>query len=116
MNKQINQIEKTIISVETGFIKIGLLDSRAIVKLLNVANQQTLAKALRGAPDNIGARVIENMSSLEGSMLLEDMEWLGPILKNDVIEAQKEIFQIVRNLEQQKEIVIPDLAEEYIVD
>lgn len=111
---RLNQIRKTIISVETGFIKIGFIDSRAIVKVLEVASQLTLAKALKGAPDYICTKIFTNMSTRESIMLREDMEWLGPVLKKDVLESQKEILQILEELETSNQIVVPRIDDEIV--
>lgn len=113
---RMKQIGKTIISVETGFIKIGLIDSRSIVKLLEVTSQVTLAKALKGAPDYICTKIFTNMSSREAIMLKEDMEWMGPVLKKDVLEAQKEIVQILEQFESSNQIVIPKIMDNDIVE
>ena len=113
---KMKQIGKTIISVETGFIKIGLIDSRSIVKLLEVTSQLTLAKALKGAPDYICTKIFTNMSSRESIMLKEDMEWIGPVLKKDVLEAQKEVVQILEQFESSNQIVIPRIMDNDIVE
>lgn len=111
---RLNQIRKTIISVETGFIKIGFIDSRAILKVLEVASKLTLAKALKGAPDYICTKIFTNMSTRESVMLREDMEWMGPLLKKDVIESQKEILQILEELEASNQIVVPRIDDEIV--
>lgn len=111
---RLKHIKKTVISVESGFIKFGLIDSRAIVKVLEVANQLTLAKALKGAPDYICTKIFTNMSTRESVMLREDMEWMGPLLKKDVLESQKEIIQILEELETSNQIVVPRIDDEIV--
>ena len=50
------------------------LDDRAIQKVLRDIDQQTLAKALRGASSEVQEKIFRNMSKREASIPKEDME------------------------------------------
>lgn len=46
------------------------------------------------------------MSQRAAAMLREDMEFMGPVRKSDVLETQKKIIEILKRLEETGEIVI----------
>ena len=46
------------------------------------------------------------MSQRAATMLREDMEFMGPVRKSDVLETQKKIIEILKRLEETGEIVI----------
>jgi flagellar motor switch protein FliG len=47
------------------------------------------------------------MSKRAVQMLIEDMEYMGPVRRTDVKEAQEKIINIIRHLGQTGEIIIP---------
>ena len=49
------------------------------------------------------------MSKRAAAMLQEDMEYMGPIRKSDVLESQKKVIEILRSLEEKGVIVISSL-------
>jgi len=89
-----------------NFDDILMLDDRAIQKILQKVDQQTLAKALKGTDTEIQAKFFRNMSHRTASMLKEDMEWIGPVRLTDVENCQSEILKIIFSLEDKGEIVI----------
>ena len=88
------------------FSDIVYLDDRAIQKCLREIDNATLAKALKGAEYTVINKITRNMSKRAATMLLEDMEFMGPVLKKDVYEAQEEFICIVKKLEEKGEIVV----------
>lgn len=99
------------------FSDIVYLDDRAIQKCLREVDNATLAKALKGAEYTVINKITRNMSKRAATMLLEDMEFMGPVLKKDVYEAQEEFIRIVKKLEEKGEIVvaIPASDDELVV-
>lgn len=97
-----NQLNKCIFC----FDDILMLDDRAIQKILQKVDQQTLTKALKGSDTEIQDKFFRNMSRCTASMLKEDMEWMGPVRLTDVENCQKEILKIIFHLEDKGEIVI----------
>ena len=89
-----------------NFDDILMLDDRAIQKVLQKVDQQTLAKALKGTDTEIQAKFFRNMSRRTASMLKEDMEWMGPVHLSDVENCQSEILKIISHLEDKGEIII----------
>ncbi len=99
------------------FSDIVYLDDRAIQKCLREIDNATLAKALKGAEYTVINKITRNMSKRAATMLLEDMEYMGPVRKKDVYEAQEEFIRIVKKLEEKGEIVvaIPASDDELVV-
>jgi flagellar motor switch protein FliG len=77
----------------------------SIQRLLRECNPQELAKALKGEKEAIKEKVFSNLSKRAAQMLKEDIECMGPLGINDVIEAQKKIIRIICLLEQTGEII-----------
>lgn len=71
----------------------------------NVDKRQ-LAMALRGANEELRARVFKSMSSRAVDMLKEDMEVLGPVRSREVAAAQQEILSLARRLETEGKVVL----------
>lgn len=88
------------------FSDIIYLDDRAIQKCLREIDNATLAKALKGGEYTVINKITRNMSKRAATMLLEDMEYMGPVRKKDVYEAQEEFIRIVKKLEEKGEIVV----------
>ena len=88
------------------FEDIILLDNRAIQKIIREADQQELAKALKGASTELQAQFFSNMSKRDSDMLKEDMEFMGPVRLSDVEKARAYIVGIVFRQEESGDIVI----------
>ena len=97
-----NQLNKCIFNFED----ILMLDDRAIQKILQKVDQQTLAKALKGSSTEIQDKFFRNMSHRTASMLKEDMEWMGPVRLTDVENCQNKILKVILRLEDKGEIFI----------
>ena len=82
------------------------LDDRAVQKWLREADQSDLAKALRGADDEVRDKVFRNMSRRAAAMLQEDMDFMGPVRRKDIIEAQKKLVNILFMLNEEGSIVM----------
>jgi flagellar motor switch protein FliG len=88
------------------FEDIVKLDERAIQQVLREVDQKDLVLALRGAPEEVMAVVLANMSERGAAMLKEEMEIQQPQRKRDVDEAQSRVVAVVRKLEEAGTIVI----------
>ena len=88
------------------FENLTELDDRSIQKFLREIDTQELAKALHGADEEIQNKIFSNMSKRAAAMLKEDMEFMGPVRMVDLIEARKNIIDIILRLEANGEIVI----------
>ena len=88
------------------FEDILLLDDRSIQRVLRDVDNGELAKALKGANEEVQNCIFRNMSSRLATMVKEDMEFMGPVRMKDVEESQQIIVGIIRKLEDQGDIVI----------
>ncbi|MGO9490153.1 MAG: flagellar motor switch protein FliG [Solirubrobacteraceae bacterium] len=89
------------------FEDIVKLEERAVQQLLREVDQKDLVLALRGAPEEVQAVVMANMSERGAAMLKEEMEVQSPQRKRDIDAAQSRIVGVVRRLEEAGTIVIP---------
>ncbi|MGQ9629605.1 MAG: flagellar motor switch protein FliG [bacterium] len=97
------------------FEDIVILDDRSIQLVLREIDQKDLAYALKAVPQEVKDKVFKNMSKRAGSMLQEDMEYMGPVRMRDVEEAQQKIVNVIRKLEEAGEIVIARGKEDELV-
>jgi flagellar motor switch protein FliG len=82
------------------------LDDKSIQSLLKEVDNNQWAVALKGASDEIRAKVFANLSQRAAEMLKEEMEYLGPVRVSDVESMQQQIVDTVRRLEDQGTIVV----------
>jgi flagellar motor switch protein FliG len=75
------------------------IDANGIKELLSRADRRQLTIALKGTTDELRQHLLQGMSQRGASMLLEDMEALGPTKIRDVEGAQQQIIAVVRQLE-----------------
>ncbi|MBQ7611724.1 MAG: flagellar motor switch protein FliG [Spirochaetaceae bacterium] len=97
------------------FEDIVMLSDRDIGKVLREVNTEELSKALKQVDTEVQDKIFRNMSKRAGTMLREEMEYMGPIRIKDVEEAQQKIVSIIRHLEDKGEIVIARSEEDELV-
>jgi flagellar motor switch protein FliG len=88
------------------FEDIAKLDDRTIQRIMRELDLKELAKALKGASEEMRAAIFRNMSSRAAEMLQDELEAMGPMRADQLSRAQRNIINIVRRLEEQEEIVI----------
>lgn len=88
------------------FEDILLLDNRSIQRFLREVENNMLALALKMSTDELKDLILKNMSKRMAEMIMEDMEFMGPVRIKDVEEAQQNVVNIIRKLEDAGEIVI----------
>lgn len=89
-----------------SFEDFQYLDDRAIQKVLRDTDIQELAKALKNASTEVQDKIFRNMSQRAATMLKEDMEWMGPVRAQDVVEAQANLVKIVFRLSNNGDILL----------
>jgi flagellar motor switch protein FliG len=97
------------------FEDMVFLDDRSIQKVLREVDSQDLAKALKGTSTGVQEKFFRNMSRRAGVLLREDMDFMGPILLSDVMDAQAKIVNITRALEMAGEIIVARAGEDDLV-
>jgi flagellar motor switch protein FliG len=89
------------------FEDIITLDNRSIQTVLrqDIDNRE-LAVALKGSSTEVQNVIFANISKRLSAMIKEDMEFMGPVRKTDVEEAQQKIVNIIRRLQDTGEIIV----------
>ena len=89
------------------FEDILTLGSRDIQLVLrqDIDNKE-LAIALKGSTEEVQNLVLGNVSKRLASMIREDMEFMGPVRRSDVEDAQQRIVNIIRRLQESGEIIV----------
>jgi hypothetical protein len=85
---------------------LASLDDRAIQRVIREIDNDELAKALKSAEKNILIAVLGNMSKRAAKMLIENMEYMGPVRDKDIQGARDKVVSIIRHLEDTGEIII----------
>ncbi|MBY0449350.1 MAG: flagellar motor switch protein FliG [Cyanobacteria bacterium] len=88
------------------------LDDRSIQRVLREVETKDLALSLKGSNENVKEKILRNMSERAAGMLLDDMEFMGPVRARDVQEKQTYIVGVIRALEASGEIVVSRGADE----
>jgi len=88
------------------FEDIVTIDDRGIQRILREVDKRDLALSLKIADDKIKQKIFKNMSERAASVVREELEFMGPVKLKEVEAAQMRIVDIVKNLEEQEEIVI----------
>lgn len=95
-------IEKNLFT----FNMIPSLDDRSVQRILRETARDTLAMALKNAPENIQEKIFRNMSKRAANLVKEDMEFFGPVKPDDVNAARDKIIKTVIALSGKGEIVV----------
>lgn len=88
------------------FEDVTTLDNKSIQRVLRDVDNHQLAVALKGAGDAVKEAILSNVSKRLAAMIQEDLEFMGPKRMKEVEEAQQEIVNIIRKLEDAGEIII----------
>jgi flagellar motor switch protein FliG len=82
------------------------LDDKSIQALLKEVENAQWALSLKGASEELKAKIMGNLSQRAAAMLQEEIQYLGPVRVSDVEAAQQAIVDTVRRLEDAGEIVV----------
>jgi flagellar motor switch protein FliG len=74
------------------------LDDKNLGTLIRNIDSDVLTRALKGVDESIRARFLGCMSSRAADGIRDEMESRGPMKLSEVLDAQKTIIQIARNL------------------
>lgn len=92
---------------------IGLQEA-GLRELLAQADKKMLAIALKGASEELRAKLFASMSSRASEMMREDMEAMGPVRGREVSHAQQEIVTLARKLEAEGKLALKE-TDDYVV-
>lgn len=93
------------------FEDIVSLDNRSIQRVIREIDNSQWAIALKGASEEVKEVIFANMSKRLVEMIKEDIEFMGPVRVRDIEEAQQNIVNVIRRLEEDGEIITPRGAE-----
>lgn len=83
------------------FDDILLVDDVGIREIIQRVDKKVLALALKGTVQELQDRFFTNMSSRAVEMMKEEMEFMGQVKLKDVNGAQREIVEVLRELDEQ---------------
>jgi len=108
MKLMIEQIEEgnpdlslEIRNLMVTFEDILLIDDVGIREIMQRVDKKVLALALKGTVEELQERFFGNMSSRAVEMMKEEMDFMGQVKLKDVTTAQREIVEILRQLDEQ---------------
>lgn len=82
------------------FDDVLLLDDVAIREILQRVDKKALTLALKGTIPELQERFFSNMSSRAVEMMKEEMDYMGQVKLKDVSNAQREIVDVMRDLDE----------------
>lgn len=88
------------------FEDIVQLDDSSIQRVLREVDTRELATSLKGAKEEVKQKILKNMSERAQAILLEDMEYMGPIRTKEVQKAQSKVVGMIKALEAVGEVTI----------
>lgn len=97
------------------FEDIIALDNRSIQRIIREIDNSQWAIALKGASEEVKELIFTNMSKRLVEMIKEDIEFMGPVRIRDIEDAQQNIVNIIRKLEEDGEIITPRGGDEIVV-
>lgn len=101
------QIRKKIFLFED----ILLLDDRSVQTVLRDVDSADLPVALKGATEEIQAKIFKNMAQRAAQLVRDELSYLGAVRPKDIEEAQQKIIAVIRQLEESGDIIIPRAGE-----
>ncbi len=106
--KMLEQIEEDNTELSTQirdlmvtFEDIVLIDDLGIREIMQRVDKKVLSLALKGSTDEMKQRFFSNMSSRAVEMMEEEMDFMGQVKMKDVTGAQREIVEVLRELDDQ---------------
>ena len=88
------------------FDDVEFVEDGGIQKALREIDSKDLALALKGANEDVTEKILRNMSERAREMIIEEIEFMGPVRLKNVEEAQQKIVAVVRSLEEAGELII----------
>ncbi len=88
------------------FEDIMYIDDRSVQRILREVDKKDLTLALKIADEKLKMKIFANMSERATDMIKEELQFMGPVRLRDVEAAQTRIVEVIRQLEENEEIVI----------
>jgi len=88
------------------FEDVVLIDDKGIQRLLRDVDKKDLALSLKVSDEKIQKKIFKNMSARAAVVIKEELEFMGPVKLKEVEAAQMRIVDIIKQLEDQEEIIV----------
>lgn len=88
------------------FEDIVRVDDRGLQRILKESEQRDLVLALKASSTDVASKIYRNMSERAGTLLREEIGYLGPVRLKDVEEAQRRIVDVIRRLEESGDVIV----------
>lgn len=85
---------------------LSLSNKEVQLVLREEIDQRDIAVALKGATEELQTLIFNNLSKRLAAMIKEDMEYMGPVRRTEVEEAQQKIVNVTRKLQENGTIII----------
>ena len=95
------------------FESLVLADDRGIQELLRQVETKTLAVALAGAEESIQKKILGNLSERAGSMLKDEIEYVGKVRPDDQTAARKEVLAAAQKLEEEGRLTFEEPSDDH---
>jgi len=96
------------------FEDIVNLDDRSIQKVLKEVDNRDLALAMKAVSEELKAKLLSNMSKRASDIVLEELNFMGPVRLREVEEAQQKIIEIIRRLEEEGQVVMASADDQLV--
>ena len=90
------------------------IDDRGMQEVLRAVPGEKLLLAMKGADDELKAKIFKNMSQRAAEMLKDDLESRGPVRLSEVEAAQKEILAMVRKMAEAGTVQLGGKGEQFV--
>ncbi|KAB7627181.1 flagellar motor switch protein FliG [Alkalilimnicola sp. S0819] len=90
------------------------VDDRGMQQLLREVTSDVLVLALKGADEELKAKILSNMSKRAAEMLADDLEAKGPVRLSEVEAAQREILTIAKRLADDGQLMLGGSGESFV--
>lgn len=87
---------------------LAAINDNDMQRLLQDVDNQDMAVAMKLLGGEAYQKIHDNISIRLRTMLIDDLEYMGPVLLKDVAAADSKIFQIILKLGQMREISVPE--------
>lgn len=82
------------------------LEDRSVQQVLRQVDTGTLALALKGVDEPVRAKILRNLSERAAENLVDEVDLLGAVRLSQVEEAQQSVIRVIRQLEEQGQIMV----------
>lgn len=81
-------------------------------RLLAQVDQKDLVVAMKGASTSLQEKILGNVSERAAGIISEELELMGPVRVSDVEEAQRNVLDVAKSLEESGEITLNPVQEQ----